>query len=392
MTALPQLPFARNNPIDIAPMFGALRAKAPLARVRTPAGDPAWLITGYAETRALFGDRRLGRSHPNAENAAALSDSALMGGPSGTYDTERSDHRRMRTLLTPAFSAKRMRALADHVAELVTQCLDELAAGPRPADLHALLSVPLPALVISELLGVPSADRGYFRELSNRVSRLGSGGDAAAALGEFHAYLSGILDDKRTAPGQDVLSDLVRAQADDPTLPDAEVTGLATGLLFAGHETTVNRIDLGTLLLLGNPDRREEYLADPDNLVEEILRLAAPGDLGILRYAHEDIEIGGEVIRRGDAVLLSPSAANRDPAAFAEPDAFDPARDAGNHLAFGHGGHFCIGASLARTELRIVFPALFRRFPALRLAVGIADLPVRSENLTGGLRALPVTW
>lgn len=294
-----------------------------------------------------------------------------------------------------------MRALDERAAELVAQCLDELAAARRraphePVDLHAYLSFPLPALVISELLGVPVADREYFRDLSHRAGRMNSAGDAAAAMAEFHAYMGRLAAAKRVRPGQDVLSDLVRAQADDPSFTDEKLAGLATGLLFAGHETTVNRIDLGVLLLLTNPARRDAFLAGPADritgLVEEILRMAAPGDLGVLRYAHADIEIGGVRIRPGDAVLLAPSAANRDPAMFTDPDVFDPTRARNNHLAFGHGAHFCIGAGLARTELRAVFTALFSRFPTMRPAADIHEFPVRSDQLTGGITELPVTW
>ncbi|MFD2420301.1 cytochrome P450 [Amycolatopsis pigmentata] len=400
-TEPPQLPFNRPTLLDPAPAFAELRRRAPLVRVRTPAGDLAWLVTGYEQARALFGDPRLGRSHPDAAAAPALSDAAIMGGPSGNYDTEHADHARMRRLLRPAFSAKRMRALDDRVADLVAQCLDEVAAARsraphRPVDLHAHLSFPLPALVISELLGVPVTDREYFRDLSDRASRMGSGGDAATAIAEFHAYLGRLTAAKRARPAQDVLSDLVRAQADDPSFTDDELAAMAAGLLFAGHETTVNRIDLGVLLLLANPARRDGFIADPagqvTGVVEEILRMAAPADLGVLRYARTDIEIGGALVRQGEAVLLVPSAANRDPSMFTDPDAFDESRAPNNHLAFGHGAHFCIGASLARTELRTVFTALFSRFPTLRLAIDVHDLPVRTDQLTGGISELPVTW
>jgi cytochrome P450 len=401
-TDLPQLPFDRPTVLDVAPLFAVLRQQAPLVRVRTPAGDQAWLVTRYEQARDLFGDRRLGRSHPDSGRAALLTDAAIMGGPSGNYDTEDADHARLRALLTPAFSAKRMRALSEHIGHLVGECLDAMAAARsraphHPVDLHAHLSVPLPVLVISELLGVPATGRDHFRELSTRVSRINSGGDATAAMTEFRGYMAALADAKRAGPGQDVLSDLVRAQAGDPSLTDADVAGHAAGLLFAGHETTVTRIDLGVLMMLADRTRLDVFLADPGGqitaTVEEVLRLAAPGDLAVLRYAHEDIETGGHVIRQGDAVLLSPSVANRDPAIFPDPAAFDPSRtSSSSHLAFGHGAHFCIGASLARTELRIVFTALFTRFPALRLATRIEDLPVRTDQLTGGLTELPVTW
>ena len=329
MTDVPQLPLSRPTILDLAPEIADLRNREEPSAVRTPAGDRAWLVTGYDQVRALFGDRRLGRSHPGGEPAPAVSDSAIMGGPVGDHDTEHVDHKRMRSLLTPAFSARRMRALEEHVAALTTRCLDELeAARDRPVDLHAYLSFPLPALVISELLGIPEEDRTYFRGLSDRASRMGSGGDAAAAMAEFGEYLGGVLRWKRDHPAPDVLSDLVRAQDGDPSLTDARLLRIAVGLLFAGHETTVDRIDLGVVLLLADTARRDALLADPEGrvagVVEEVLRMAAPADLGLLRYAHQDIEVGGRLIRRGDAVLLSASAANRDPAAFPDPSGSTP--------------------------------------------------------------------
>ncbi|HWC83195.1 MAG TPA: cytochrome P450 [Pseudonocardiaceae bacterium] len=397
----PQLPFDRPSVLDIAPEYETLRHEAPLVRVRTPAGDQAWLVTRFTETRELLGDVRLGRSHPRPEQAAVVSDAAIISGPQGDYDTERADHTRMRKLLVPAFSATRMRRLAEHVRDLVQQRLDAMqaahdAAPDQPLDLHALLSFPLPVLVICELLGVPFEDRDYFHELSNRVNRINSGGDAAVAQQEFRAYLGRLAEAKRAAPGEDVVSDLVRAQETDPTLTNEEVSRLGAGLLFAGHETTVNRIDLGVLILLSDVDRRDAFAADPDSqvqrTVEEILRLSSPGGLGLLRYAHEDIEVSGQVVHRGEAVLLPTGAANRDDSVFEAADEFDPARSPNAHVAFGYGVHFCIGASLARTELRVVFAELFRRFPKLRLAVPIEELTMRTSHVTGGVTSVPVTW
>jgi cytochrome P450 len=201
---------------------------------------------------------------------------------------------------------------------------------------------------------------------------------------------------KRRDPGQDVVSDMVRAQAGDPSFGDDDLARLAAGLLFAGHETTSNRIDLGVLYLLTDLARRDALAADPDGrvhgVVEEILRLSAPSGLGVLRYAHGDVELGGVTIARGDAVVLSIAAANRDESVFPAAGTFDPERKPNAHVAFAYGGWFCIGASLARTELRVVFGSLFRRFPGLRLAVGVDELQVRTNRVTGGVDRVPVLW
>ncbi|MEV8517951.1 cytochrome P450 [Dactylosporangium sp. NPDC051484] len=399
--ARPQLPFDRPNVLDIAPLYDVLRREAPLTQVTTPAGDPAWLVTAYAEARQIFGDRRFGRSHPAPQEAARISHAAVLDGPSGDYDTEEREHTRMRRLLVPAFSAPRMRRLAGRIEELTARCLDDMQAAHdarpgEPVNLHELLAFPLPVLVICELLGVPYADRAHFRQLSQRIGLIDGGADARAALEEFKAYTLGLAEAKRRTPGLDVISDLVAAQAEDPTFTEDELARLTAGLIFAGHETTSTRIDLGVLLLLADPRRRDRFAADPDAevgpTVEEILRITAPGGLGLVRYAHEDVEVGAVTIARGEAVIISSNAANRDASVFADPAEFDPGRRPNAHLAFGHGAHVCIGASLARTELRTVFPALLRRFPGLRLTVGLDDIQIRHNRLTGGVDEVPVTW
>lgn len=397
----PRLPFARPNVLDMAPLYEVLRRTAPMSRVTTPAGDPAWLVTRYEEVKVVLAHPKLGRSHPAPEEASQISDAAVLNGPSGDYDKEQADHQRLRKMLVPAFSAKRMRALGEHVDELVGQCLDDMIAAhdlnpDEPVDLHAFLSFPLPVLVICELLGVPYEDREHFRDLSDRIGRMNTGSGAKTALEEFKLYMRGLADRKRLNPAADVITDMVRMQAEDPDFTDDLLGQLAAGLLFAGHETTAGRIDLGLLYLLSDLDRRDALAADPEGLVnstvEEILRMSAAGSLGLLRYAHEDVEVSGHLIARGEAVIISTNSANRDSEAFERAETFDPMRRPNAHVAFGYGGHFCIGASLARTELRAVFTALFKRLPGLRLAVDLEDVEVREDKITGGLTSLPVTW
>ncbi|HKT00752.1 MAG TPA: cytochrome P450 [Rugosimonospora sp.] len=381
-------------------MYAQLRSRAPLSRVVTPAGDPAWLVTSYDHVREVFRDNRFGRSHPAPEQASRISQAALQSGPTGSYDTEQRDHKRMRRVLAPAFSAPRMRALGDHIKDLTDHCLDTMQvardANPgMPVDLTELLAFPLPVLVICELLGVPFADRAHFRQLSARIAVLDGGADGQEAMDEFLAYMTELATVKRTNPRPDVISDLVSVQAEDPTFTDEDLARLAAGLLFAGHETTSTRIALGVLFLLSDLRRRDRFAADPDTQVqqtiEEILRLSATSTTGgLLRYAHEDVEIGGTRIARGDAVLVSTDAANHDTSTFSNPDEFDPDRTPNVHVAFGHGAHVCIGANLARTELCTVFPALFRRFPTMRLAVDVDDIAVRTNRVAGGVESVPV--
>ncbi|MHB8618355.1 MAG: cytochrome P450 [Chloroflexota bacterium] len=391
---LPTLPFQQTNILDIPPELRKLQEDRPISRVRTPAGDEAWLVTRYEDVKALFADERLSRSHPDPARAARISDSPLLGGPAGDYATEEEDHARMRRVLTPSFSARRMQALKPLVQSLVDALLDRLAAMTPPIDLHEELSFPLPVMVICELLGVPYDDRERFRAWSDAAAELADRESATRALRELGGYMHQLMLRKRQAPSEDVISDLVAAQ-ERGDLTEQQIIGYAVGLLFAGHETTVARIDYGTLLLLAHPDQRERLDQEPKlvvQVVEEILRMGGGGGSGLPRYAREDIDTAGVTIHAGEAVLLSVGAANGDPGAFADVGRFDASREPNPHLAFGYGSRFCIGAALARIELQAVFSTLFKRFPSLRLAAPWESLRVRSHLLTGGLEHLPVGW
>ena len=390
---LPAMPFGQPDLLTMSPAVKELQASCPVARVRTLTGDEAWMVNRYGELKQLFGERRLGRSHPDPENAARISDSILFGGPSNNYETEAADDARMRSLLTPFFSARRMRALRPRVETLADQLLEALATRTPPVDLHGALSFPLPVLVICELLGVPYQDRDEFRTWTEGMADMHDRQRATEALGNLFGYMQGLVARKREEPADDVISGL--CAVDGGALADDHVAFLAAVLLFAGHETTVVRIDVGTLLLLAHPDQREALLLDPSLLasaVEEILRLSDTGGSGVPRYAREDIEIAGVTIRAREAVILNGGAGNHDERVFADPDRFDVARHPNPHLTFGYGPRFCIGAPLARIELQAVFGRLFHRIPTLRLAVPMDQLAIRADLLTGGLTQLPVTW
>jgi pentalenolactone synthase len=372
-------------------------------RVTTPAGDPAWLVIEYEDIKALLADPRLGRSHPEPERAARYATSAIFGGPMGAPANERGDHNWMRRLLAHSFSARRMARLHPRVQALVDELLDAVSREAPPVDLHEALAFPLPALVICELLGVPYADRECFRRWSDDAADMTDSARSRAGLAHLQAYMRELLAHKRQHPAEDVLTDLVTAQAQARGMfRDDHMTQLAAGLLFAGHETTVAAIDTGVVLLLAHPTAREALACDPGLIpraVEEILRhpmpVQAPATVsvsGLPRYANADIAIGGEMIRAGELVLLGLREANMDGRIFPAPQSFDPTREDNPHLTFGHGQHYCIGAPLARIELQAVFGTLFRRFPTLRLAVPIEELRPRAHLLTGGLVALPVAW
>jgi cytochrome P450 len=359
-----------------------------MRKVRTAVGDDAWQVEEYAQVRALLDDDRLGRSHRAPETAARTGESALFGGPLGNYDTEFADHARMRSLLRPHFTPKLMAALRPRIDALTTELLDGLTS---PADLHTALALPLPILVICELLGVPYEDRDQFRAWTDDVANTRDRKVSERGLGELFAYGQRLVARKRAEPGEDVVSRLCATEGID----DAEIAALSMALLFAGHETTVVQIGLGALRLLSDPEQWQALAADPDlapNAVEEILRTARRDGKGVPRYARTDLPIDDVTVHEGDLVLLHINRANHDPAVFPDPDHVDITRAAGAHLTFGHGARYCLGAPLARIELRSVFGQLPRRFPAMRLAVDPTELHHRENTLTGGLLALPVEW
>ena len=391
MTSAVQLPFDQPVPLRVAPLLRELQAAGPVHRVRTAVGDDAWLVTGYEQVRRLLDDDRLGRSHPDPASAARTGESALFGGPLGAFETEHADHSRMRALLQPHFSPKRMRELRPRVEALTAVLLDDLASQGPPADLHEALALPLPIAVICELLGVPYEDRAQFRAWTQAAADVRDHARSRQGLADLFGYGQQLVARKRRTPGDDVISRLCATDG----VSDDEAAGLGMSLLFAGHETTVVAIGLGAVRLLTDPGQWRQLRSDPSRVgavVEEMLRIQGDGGSGIPRYARSDLEIDGTAVRAGELVLLDTGAANHDEAVFPDPDRFDPARRAAGHLAFGHGAQYCIGAALARIELQTVFSQLVARFPAMHLGVGVEELRFNTGVLTGGVLELPVIW
>lgn len=380
----------------------AKQTTGPVRRVRTPAGDPAWQVDGYREIKELLTDSRLGRSHPQPEQAARYSASGFIGQPSGSDpETERAEHLRFRRVLSRSFSARRMQALRPRVTELASGLLDELGKQDPPVDFHERVSFPLPVLVICELLGVPYEDRKELRIYSDQMADMTDQATSRAGMQGLFTYMTALTKRKRINPGTDVISDLILAQETE-AFPEEEIASAAAGLLFAGHITTVNVIDRGVLLLCADTGQRAALAADPglvDHAVEEILRMplslpntSRPVPVGVTRYAHADIDIGGVTIEAGELVLLNARAANCDREVFTDPERFDIARTDNPHLTFGHGAHYCPGAPLARIELQTLFTMLPARFPTLRPAVPVEELRTKTNLIFGGLTELPVTW
>ena len=388
---MPQLPFPQPHPLRAGEELQALRTAGPIHRVRTPVGDEAWLVTGYAQVRELMDDDRLGRSHRTPETAPRSRASVLFGGPIGDFDAEPAGHHRMRSLLQPHFSARRLRALETKVEELTQGLLDQLAEEGPPADLHANLAGPLPILVICELLGVPYGERETFRVWVDAAAFDPDPVASQQGMAALVEYGVSLVGEKRRHPGDDVISHL--CDVDD--LADVEIAVLAMALLFAGYETTVTQIWLQAVQLLSDPSKWQTLLDDASLIpkaTEELIRASMVGGVGIPRYARDAIDIAGVTISDGDLVLLDPGSANNDPAFFIDPDVVDFNRTGPKPLSFGYGGRYCLGAPLARMELNSVFSQLIPRFPDMRLAVDAATLSINMDTLGSGLVALPVTW
>lgn len=373
-----------------------------IQQVSDTQGRSAWLISGHQRVRDLLADPRLSRSHPNPGHPARLTQPGWFGGPIPDPDGELADLQRMRKLLTPSLSARRMETLRPRIQVIVDGLLDELERTGPPADLHSVVAYPLPALVVCELLGVPEQDRADFLRWQVEAKQVNKPAIARSGLQSLWRYLGTLIERKRWAPSDDVIADLVRAAELDPSLTDDGIAHLAAGILFAGHAPVVAIIDRGVLLLLTHHDQREALQREPalaGSAVEEIFRFASPVERrraarrgGLTRYAAVDIDVDGVTIRAGDTVLFAVQEANEDEAVFPDSKRFDITRQRIPHLSLSHGAHFCLGAHLARMKLQYLFVRLFERFPTLRLAVPLEDIQPVRDAVAGAVSQLPVTW
>lgn len=386
----------RDGYFNPPPMTQSLRRTEPITRMEFADGHLGWLVTGYSAARAVLADNRFSArgelKHPPVPRAATLEESPAA--PPGMFiQHDAPEHQRYRKLLVGQFTVRRMRMLTEWIEGIVAERLDAMERLGSEADLFEHFALPIPSLVICELLGVPYADRAGFQHDTHVWSSFGESTEVVtAAFLSLGTYLQGLVRLKRAEPADDILSGLIAA---DPDLTDEELTSIAFLLLVAGHETTANQLALGTFALLRHPEQLAALRAEPsliEGAVEESLRYLSIVHHGPTRAALEDVEIDGVLIREGEVVMVSLAAANRDPERFPDPEAFDVTRRAGGHLGFGHGIHQCLGQQLARIELRVGFTALLERFPALRLACPPEEIRLRHDMQVYGVYELPVAW
>ncbi|WP_216214401.1 cytochrome P450 [Amycolatopsis aidingensis] len=391
------LPTTRPRPLDPPEEISRLRTEQPISRMTYPDGHHGWLVTDYAHARAILADPRFSAKaelkHPPVVSRRLPAQAKPSDLPPGMFvHQDPPEHTRYRRLLTGQFTVRRMNRLARWIEGVAREHAAAMRRAGPPADLVREFALPIPSLVICELLGVRYADRGRFQQDAATMLNLDTEyEDAMAAFGRVLGFLGELVRHKRSEPGDDLLSGLVAGGE----LDDAELAGVGLVLLIAGHETTANMLALGTYTLLREPEQLAALRADPgllDTAVEELLRYLTIVHLGTQRTPLEDVELDGVLLRRGETVLLHLPAANRDPDRFAEPDRLDLTRHSAGHLAFGHGVHQCLGQQLARIEMRAGFAALLEEFPELRLAVPAEEVPMREQMAIYGVHRLPVHW
>lgn len=395
------LPSERTAPLEPPAALGELRERGPICRLRLSDGQVGWLVTGYALGRALLVDARFSVEDgvlPLGDHAAFAEleriersmperDGVLIG-------LDPPQHTRIRRAAASRFTVRSVSERTEAIERIVAERLDAMAAAGPPADLLTAFALPLSSCSICELLGVPHADRERFERPSAVLAHPRAGVEAKrAALAEFSDWCRDVVAATRDAPQDDLLSAII---AEDE-LNEAEIAGLARQLFEAGHETTASMLAVSVFALLSERSRWDALREDAelvDPAIEELLRYLSILQMGAFsRTATEDVRLGDVVVEKGEKVVVSIQAANRDAEKFPDPDALDLRRDAAGHLAFGHGRHICIGQHLARLELRVGLRGLLARFPGLDLAVPAEQIRFRSgEHLLLGVASLPVRW
>ncbi len=389
---LPQavlMPLHRTG-VDPVADLALLRHTAPIAKLPIGFGFTVWLVSGYAEAKAVLGTVQ-GFSN-DFTHLIGTAGATAADHPGGLGFADPPEHTRLRHLLTPEFTRRRLQRLIPRIESIVANQLDNLGnTATGTVDLWQDFALPIPAMVICELLGIPSEDRADFQRLGTaRFDLLAGAHPSLGALSESLTYLRGVMKHQRSHPGDGLLGMLITEHGNDIT--DEELAGLADGLLTGGLETTASMLALGALSLLQDDQARERLLSDATAaapVVEELLRYLSVVQVAFPRFATQDMQTCGVQIGAGDLVMCSLSGANRDQTLGPGMEHFDPARDPTAYLAFGYGIHRCLAAELARMELRIAYPALLRRYPDIALAVAPEELSFRTSSLVFGLDALP---
>ncbi|WP_246268315.1 cytochrome P450 [Nonomuraea typhae] len=383
----PLVQFMREG-FDPVAELARIRTEQPVFPMEIPGDQTVYLVTRYEDVRAVLGD------HERFSNdfAGVIGLGSNQDDPGGLGFRDPPEHTRLRKYLTPEFTIRRLRRLEPRIEAMVEEHLDRMEAAGNSADLIETFALPIPSLVVCELLGVPYEERADFLKLSTDRFDFTAGPEASLqAINDAMVYLTDLVARERQKPGDGLLGQLLREHGDE--LDDRTLASMADGLLTGGHDTSTSMLALGSLWLMENPEeaaRVREEDGYVNQVVEELLRYMTVVQVAFPRFAREDLDLFGTPIRKGQLVLCSLAAANRDPQLGPQIDKVLPSRETmGSHLAFGHGIHRCVGAPLAQMEMRIAYPALLRRFPNLHVA---GEVPFRKLAIVYGVEKLPVAW
>ena len=405
------------------PIYTAMREKGPVSSVTLPTGEPIWFVTRYADVMAMLKDDERFANDPSSalteeeyaqlfqqatehltpeqQQLAAQTDEILRR---NLLAVDPPDHSRLRRLVAIPFTPKYIEGLRARIQAVADTLLDAVQTraeqtGRREMELISDFAYPLPLTVISEMLGIPLADRDNFREWSQAAVSFTPADRAnpavTAKLIEFIAYLRRFVAEKHANPGDDLLSGLVLAEAEGDKLSENELLSMIFLLIVAGHETTVNLIGNGTLALFEHPQQRASLRENPNLLktaIEEMLRYYGPVEVSLTRWVRQDTELGGQGMRRGEQIVALLASANHDETQFPNPEKFDIRREPNRHIAFGTGIHSCLGATLARLEAQVAFATLLSRMPDLALAIPRHEVRWRDATFLRGLTQLPVSF
>jgi cytochrome P450 len=384
----------RADTLNPPPEYGRLRAERPITKVILDFdGSPVWLVTSYEDVKAILTDVRFSSDFSTPGFPARLT--SQPPGPGTFIRMDPPGQTRLRHLLHPELSRRRIDALRPTVQQIVDELVDTMTASDPPADLIAQFALPLPSRVITLLLGIPYEDREFFHYTTRVMGEQTTPPQERLRVrNDLKDYLEKLVADKDSNPGDDLLSRMCLRRR-EARVSLEEVVGIATLLMVAGYETVANQIGVGTVALLENPAQLDDLRAHPEKIhaaVDELVRHQTVTDYGARRAATADVVVGGQLIRKGEGVLAVLSSANRDEAIFPEPDRLDFDRARREHLAFGWGPHQCVGHLLARVQLEVAWLTLLRRLPGLALAVPLEEIPFRFDMFVYGVRSLPVRW
>jgi cytochrome P450 len=394
---LPRFPFRRVDPLQPPPQYAQARATQPILPVSLWNGRRAWLLTRYDDMRRVVTDPRFSGEFANPDFPTVTEARVVVDKQERAFvGMDNPRHDQYRRMFTKEFSTRRMIALRPKMAAIANRLIDSLIAKLQPADLVATIAVPFPSLVMCDLVGSPYEDHPFIIECAaGRHGLLQTPEQAAQKARELADYFMRLILRKEKEPGDDLVSRVIEEHVRSGNLSREDFAEIGAMILRAGHDTTTNMIGLGTLILLHHPEQAAVVRDEPDlvpGAVEELLRYISPVQFSPRRVALEDVAVGDVVIRKGDGVFALNPAANRDPAAFVQPDQFDVRRDASHHVAFGYGIHQCLGQILARMELQVVFPLLLKRLPNLSVAANAGEIRFKDDMQIYGVHNLPVSW